>query len=61
MSVLLSSRRLDEQTKLSEAVQRHLKQQAGQASMHALLQKYVDADRDNLGLLLRQEHRPVSP
>ena len=61
MSVLLSSRRLDEQTKLSEAVQRHLKLQAGQASMHALLQKYVDADRDNLGLLLRQEHRPVSP
>ena len=58
--VLCLFRRLDEQTKLSEALQRHLKLQAGQASMHTLLQQYVDAGMEQLGLLLRQEHRPVS-
>ena len=52
-------RRVDEQTKLSEALQRHLKLQAGQASMHMLLQQYVDAGLEHLGLLLKQEHRPV--
>ena len=53
-------RRLDEQTKLSDAVQRHMQPQAGQASMQALLQQYVEAGMDNLGLLLQVEHRPVS-
>ncbi len=53
-------RRLDEQTKLSEALQRHLRLQAGQASMHTLLQQYVDAGVEHLGLLLKQEHRAVS-
>ena len=52
-------RQLDEQTKLSDAVQRHMKLQAGQASMQTLLQPYVDAGIDNLGLLLRDELRPV--
>ena len=54
-------RRLDEQTKLAEALQRHLRLQAGQASMQALLQRYVDAGVEHLGILLQQEHRPVSP
>jgi hypothetical protein len=52
-------RQLDEQTKLSDAVQRHMKLQAGQASMQALLQPYVDAGIDHLGLLLQDELRPV--
>ena len=54
-------RRLDEQTKLAEALQRHLRLQAGQASMQALLQRYVDAGVEHLGILLQQEHTPVSP
>lgn len=53
-------RRLDEQTKLSDAVQRHMQPQAGQASMQALLQQYVEAGINDLGLLLQVEHRPVS-
>lgn len=57
---MLACRQLDEQTRLSEAVQRHMQPKAGQASMHALLQPYVEAGIENLGLLLRQEHRPVS-
>lgn len=56
---MLATRRLDEQTKLSEAVQQHMQLQAGQASMQSLLHKYVEAGVDELGLLLRQEHRPV--
>ena len=55
-----SCRRLDEQTKLSDAVQRHMQPQAGQASMQALLQQFVEAGINNLGLLLRVEQRPVS-
>ena len=34
--------------------------QAGQASMQALLQQYVEAGINDLGLLLQVEHRPVS-
>ena len=53
-------RRLDEQTKLSDAVRRHMQPQAGQASMQALLQQYVEAGINKLGLLLGMRQTPVS-
>lgn len=53
-------RKLDEQTKLGEALTAHLKLQPGQAQRHALLKEYVDAGPEHLTLLLRQEKHSVS-
>ncbi len=53
------NRRVDEATKLQEALHAHLKPLSGQAERHQLLREYLDAGTDKLALLMRIEHRPV--
>ena len=54
------SRKLDEQTKLADALAQHLKLAPGQAQRHALLKQYAEAGPQQLTMLLKQEGRPVS-
>ncbi len=53
-------RKLDEQTKMGDALAAHLKLQPGQAQRHALLKEYVEAGPQHLTLLLKQENHSVS-
>ncbi|KAK9908481.1 hypothetical protein WJX75_008547 [Coccomyxa subellipsoidea] len=52
--------KLDEQTKLADALAHHLKLHSGQAQKHALLKEYVEAGPQQLTLLFKQENRPAA-
>ncbi|EIE21382.1 hypothetical protein COCSUDRAFT_48085 [Coccomyxa subellipsoidea C-169] len=51
--------KLDEQTKLADALAQHLKLAPGQAQRHALLKQYAEAGPQQLTMLLKQEGRPA--
>ncbi|CAL8463173.1 g2707 [Coccomyxa elongata] len=53
----VTDEKLDEQTKLGDALAAHLKLQPGQAQRHALLKEYLEAGPEHLTLLLKQETR----
>lgn len=53
----VTDEKLDEQTKLADALAAHLKLQSGQAQRHALLKEYVEAGPEYLTLLLKQDNQ----
>jgi hypothetical protein len=55
----LVCRRLDESTRLADALSAHLKLLSSQAAKQQLLREYLGAGQAQLTLLLRIEHRPV--
>ena len=55
----LVCRRLDETTRLADALSVHLRLLSGEAAKQQLLREYLEAGPAQLSLLLRIEHRPV--